>query len=339
MPVDRLGRPLRNLRISVTDRCNLRCTYCMPERDYVWLPKAELLTFAELGRLVRVFAGLGVQRLRLTGGEPLLRSDLPVLLEQLAAVSGIADVALTTNGTLLPAQAASLAAAGLRRVTVSLDSLRPDRFRQLTGRDELAAALAGIDAAVAAGLRPLKINTVVIRGGNDDELVDLVEFARRVGGQARFIEYMDVGGATHWSGDQVVPRREIIDRLGAHFGGVAPGPASGSAPADEYVLPDGTLFGVISSTTEPFCAACDRARLTADGRLYLCLYARHGVDLRSPLREGATDAELAQLIGATWLAREARGAEERLALAHRRPLAAAPELRRDPHLEMHTRGG
>ena len=336
--LDAQQRPLRNLRVSVTDRCNLRCSYCMPEPDYVWLPREDILHFEEIERLVDVFTSLGVDKVRLTGGEPLLRRDLPSLIRRLASRPAIRDLAMTTNGVLLASQATALRDAGLHRLTVSLDTLKPDRFRSLTRFDELPRVLEGI--ATAAPLFPgLKLDTVVIRGVNDDELVDLIEFGRGHGAEVRFIEYMDVGGATHWSMPRVLPRSEMIERLEAHYGRTSPVFESSSAPADRFMLADGTVFGIISSTTEPFCHSCDRSRLTADGLWYLCLYAAHGTDLRRPLRGGATDEQLAQLIRATWQVRSDRGAEERLASRDRSPLIPVDRLKRDPHLEMHTRGG
>jgi cyclic pyranopterin phosphate synthase len=336
--LDAHHRPLRNLRLSVTDRCNLRCSYCMPEPDYVWLPREDILHFEEIETLVDIFTGLGADKVRLTGGEPLLRRDLPELVKQLARRPSIRDLAMTTNGVLLASQAAALRDAGLHRLTVSLDTLRPDRFQSLTRFDELDRVLDGI--ATAAPLFPgLKLDTVVIRGLNDDEIVDLIEFGRQYGAEVRFIEYMDVGGATHWSMPRVVPRRDMLRRLAAHYGSVEPIVEESSAPADRYALPDGTIFGIISSTTEPFCESCDRSRLTADGLWYLCLYASHGTDLRRPLRAGASAEQLAQLIRATWEVRSDRGAEERLASRDRTPLIPVDRLRRDPHLEMHTRGG
>jgi GTP 3',8-cyclase len=338
--LDRLGRPLRNLRLSVTDRCNLRCAYCMPEEEYVWLPRADILSFEELAHLVRVFTGLGVEKVRLTGGEPLLRRDLAALVRLLAEQGGLRDLALTTNGILLDEQAAGLRRAGLARLTVSLDTLQPERFQRLTRRDEHARVLAGLAAAAAAGFTGTKLNSVVLRGVNDDELVPLLRFGRERGLEVRFIEYMDVGGATGWDAHTVVPRAEMLARIAAELGPVAPDPGDDpSAPAETFRLSDGTRFGVIASTTEPFCQACDRARLTADGLWYTCLYAPHGTDLRGPLRAGAGDAELGARILGLWRERSDRGAEERLALAERGRLAAASELRSDPHLEMHTRGG
>src|SRR5262245_28617366 len=293
-PLDRFGRPLRNLRLSVTDRCNLRCAYCMPEEEYVWLPRADILSFEELGRLADVFLALGVEKIRLTGGEPLLRRDLAVLVGILAGKRGLADLALTTNGILLAEQAEGLKRAGLARLTVSLDTLRPERFQALTRRDELARVLAGIEGARAAGFTGTKLNSVVLRGVNDDELVELLAFARERALEVRFIEYMDVGGATGWSAAHVVSRAEMLARIERELGRVEPDPAHDpAAPAERYVLPDGTRFGIIASTTEPFCSACDRARLTADGLFYTCLYAPTGIDLRSALRAGAGRDELA----------------------------------------------
>jgi cyclic pyranopterin phosphate synthase len=337
--LDTIERPLRNLRLSVTDRCNLRCQYCMPEEDYVWLPREDILHFEEIAALVEVFSDLGVDKVRLTGGEPLLRKDLNRLVSLLAANPGIKDLAMTTNGVLLAEQAAALRAAGLHRVTVSLDTLQPDRFKALTRRDSLAQVLRGIEAVERMGWPGLKLDTVVMRGTNDDELLDLVEYGRKVSAEVRFIEYMDVGGATHWSMDRVVSRAEMLTRLAARYGAIEPVIEDTSAPADRYRLPDGYVFGMISSTTEPFCRSCDRSRLTADGMWYLCLYATQGTDLRKALRGGATPDELKALIAPAWRRRADRGAEERLAVAERRPLVQIGELKRDPHLEMHTRGG
>jgi cyclic pyranopterin phosphate synthase len=336
---DTHGRLLRNLRISVTDRCNLRCQYCMPEEEYVWLPRDEILHFEEISRLADVFIGLGVDKVRLTGGEPLLRRGLPALIGQLAAEPGVRDLAITTNGVLLAEQAAALKAAGLHRVTVSLDTLDPARFMALTRRSTHAQVLEGIAATTRGGFTGTKIDTVVMRGVNDDEIVPLVEFAKTVPAEIRFIEYMDVGGATRWSMEKVVSRQEILDVVRRHYGAVEEVLEVSTAPADRYRLPDGTIFGIIASTTAPFCSDCDRSRLTADGVWYLCLYATHGIDLRGPLRRGASDEELAELITGRWQARVDRGAEERLRLRHRSPLVQIAELRRDPHLEMHTRGG
>jgi cyclic pyranopterin phosphate synthase len=336
---DTFARGLRNLRVSVTDRCNLRCAYCMPEEEYVWLPREEILHFEEVGRLVEAFVGLGVDKVRLTGGEPLLRRDLPALVRLLAGQAGIRDLAITTNGVLLAEQAPALRGAGLHRVTVSLDTLRADRFTLLTRRPTHAQVLEGIAAVPRAGFTGTKLDTVVMRGVNDDELADLVEFARGVPAEVRFIEYMDVGGATRWSMDRVVSRAEMLGILERRYGPIEPVVETTTAPADRYRLPDGTVFGIISSTTQPFCRDCDRSRLTADGTWYLCLYAARGIDLRGPLRAGAGVEALQARIAEGWRPRTDRGAEERLAVRHRAPLVPVGRLRQDPHLEMHTRGG
>ena len=334
---DRLSRPLGSLRVSVTDRCNLRCRYCMPEQDYVWLPRQSILTFEEITRLVRVFASLGVDKVRLTGGEPLLRHDLPTLTGMISQVPGIRDLAMTTNGVLLAKSVDALRSAGLGRITVSLDTLQPERMRELARTDRHADVLEGIAAARQAGFS-VKLNTVVMRGVNDDELVALIEFARAHQVEIRFIEYMDVGGATEWTAEQVVSQREMLESVSKHYGPITPIPA-GNAPAERFRLVDGTTFGIIASTTAPFCRSCDRSRLTADGTWFLCLYAERGIDLRAPVRAGASDAELAELISATWQERTDRGAEERLGLQERAPLYRVSGLRADPHREMHTRGG
>jgi cyclic pyranopterin phosphate synthase len=318
----------------------------MPEQEYVWLPRERFLRFEELSVLVDVFMALGVERVRLTGGEPLLRRDLAELVALLAAKPGLRDLALTTNGVLLVDFAEPLFEAGLHRVSVSLDTLRHERFAKLTRRDELDRVLAGIGAAQRAGRAKgagaLKLDSVVMRGTNDDEIAPLLEYARELGAEIRFIEYMDVGGATRWSMAQVVSRSEILRRIEERYGAIDPVAERSSAPAERFALKDGTIFGIISSTTKPFCAACDRSRLTADGLWYRCLYARSGTDLRGPLRAGAAREELAALIAGSWRERADRGAEERLRLAASERalrLVAPTELRTDPHLEMHTRGG
>ncbi|HVL69616.1 MAG TPA: GTP 3',8-cyclase MoaA [Vicinamibacterales bacterium] len=340
MPLqDRFGRPLRSLRISVTDRCNLRCQYCMPEPEYVWLPRENLLTFEEIVALTDAFTGEGVDRVRITGGEPLLRREITQLVAMLAERPAIRDLAMTTNGILLKGVARALRDAGLHRVTVSLDTLRRERFRALTGSSDHDAVLAGIQAAADAGFSALKIDTVVIRGTNDDELIDLIEYGRSMQAEVRFIEYMDVGGATRWSPAAVVPRAEMLETIARHYGGVLAMDHRASAPAERFVLPDGTTFGIIASTTAPFCADCDRARLTADGIWLLCLYAAAGTDLRRPLRAGATNDELRQLIRAVWTLRADRGAEERLGMDRQTTLVPLRALKKDAHLEMHTRGG
>jgi cyclic pyranopterin phosphate synthase len=332
-------RPLRNLRISVTDRCNLRCGYCMPEEDYVWLPREQILDFEEISTLADVFMDLGVDKIRLTGGEPLLRRDLPALIRLLAAKPRLRDLAMTTNGVLLGEQARALRAAGLHRVTVSLDTLRPERFTALTRRANHGQVLEGIAALAPAGFTGTKLDTVVMRDVNHDELADLIEYGRTIPAEVRFIEYMDVGGATRWSTGKVVSRAEMLTILQGRYGRIEPVVEESTAPADRYRLADGTVFGIIASTTEPFCASCDRSRLTADGVFYLCLYAQKGVDLRGPLRRGASRDELQALIAGAWGRRADRGAEERLRLRDRTPLVQIGRLREDPHLEMHTRGG
>jgi cyclic pyranopterin phosphate synthase len=339
MPLlDTFGRPLRNLRLSVTDRCNLRCAYCMPEKDYVWLPREDVLSFEEISTLVDVFVALGVNKLRLTGGEPLLRRDLSALVHMLAAKPGLTDLAMTTNGVLLPENAEELRTAGLGRITVSLDTLRPKRFAELTRFDSLDAVLEGMEAASRA-FGVFKIDSVIIRGVNDDELPDLIEYGRSKNAEVRFIEYMDVGGATRWAPSDVVSRAEMLERLAVRYGPIEPLAEISSAPADRFRLSDGTVFGIISSTTAPFCGSCDRSRLTADGLWYLCLYASQGIDLRAALRRGAAAEELSAIIAGSWQARTDRGAEDRLALGERRAFVPITDLRKDPPLEMHTRGG
>jgi cyclic pyranopterin phosphate synthase len=277
---DSFHRPLGSLRLSVTDRCNMRCRYCMPEDNYVWLPRQSILSFEEMTRLAGIFAGLGAGKVRITGGEPLLRHDLHRLVAQLRALNGVEDLALTTNGLLLARHSAQLKAAGLDRLTVSLDTLRPERMESFARTPHHADILAGLDAARASGFTGTKINSVVIRGFNDDEIVDLVEFGRERELEIRFIEYMDVGGATHWSGGEVVSQREILQRIERRYGPVTAEPGRDSAPAERFRLADGTRFGIIASTTTPFCRSCDRSRVTADGTWFLCLYSENGLDLR-----------------------------------------------------------
>jgi cyclic pyranopterin phosphate synthase len=337
---DTRKRPLRSLRLSVTDRCNLRCDYCMPEEKYQWLPKDNLLDFEELRRVSFVFAQLGVEQLRITGGEPLLRRDLAKLIALLRDIPGIRDIAMTTNATQLREQARPLREAGLDRLTISLDSLRADRFTQLTRRSEMATVMDGIRAAKEAGFERIKVNTVLMRGINDDEISSLLDWAGSEGHELRFIEYMDVGGATGWHPERVFSRAELIERVAEHYGSCEPAELGTAAPADRYRLPNGQVFGIISSTTEPFCRSCDRSRVTADGMWYLCLYARSGYDLKRFLRSGASDSELRSFLRAIWMQRNDRGAEERAELREARGrLADADELRENPHLEMHKRGG
>jgi len=337
--LDSRQRPLRTLRISVTDRCNLRCNYCMPEESYTWLPKPELLDFDEVVRLTRLFCDLGVRRVRLTGGEPLLRRDLPVLIEMLRRETDAEELSLTTNGLLLERFANDLHEAGLDRVTVSIDTLDPKRFEALSRRDQLDASLAGIEAARRAGFEGLKLDTVAMKGVNDDELIDLLDYARSIEAELRFIEYMDVGGATRWDAERVLTRSEILTRVAASRGTPEPLAGRGSAPAERFALPSGQSFGIIASTTQPFCGACDRSRLTADGLWLHCLYALKGIDLKAPLRGGASDHDLRSMLRDGWTQRDDRGAERRAAAPDRQALVPVDRLRRDPHLEMHTRGG
>lgn len=338
---DAFGRPLGSLRISVTDRCNLRCQYCMPEDEYIWLPRASLLTFEEIARLAGLLAGLGAGKLRLTGGEPLLRRDLDALVGMLRPLPGVRELAMTTNGVLLGREARRLRDAGLDRVTVSLDSLRPERMLAFAKSPRHGDVITGIDAALDAGFAAVKLNTVAVRGFNDDELVEIVRFAAARGLEARFIEYMDVGGATQWQAERVVTREEILARLAVAFGEASPVSRLDDphAPAERFRFADGTTVGIIASTTAPFCRDCDRARLTADGTLFLCLYAEQGVNLRDPLRAGASDAELTALVADAWSHRRDRGAELRAAMPDRGVLVQLEGLRADPRREMHVRGG
>ena len=335
---DAHGRPLRALRVSVTDKCNLRCQYCMPEEEYTWLSKADLLSFDEIARLVTAFTSLGVDKIRLTGGEPLLRPALRELVAMIAGEPLVTDIALTTNGVLLAERAEALKKAGLDRITVSLDTLDPQRFQRLSRRTSHDAVLRGIKAATDT-FGGLKIDTVVMRDFNHDELAGLIEFGKTVAAEIRFIEYMDVGGATGWSEQQVYPREQMLRDLIEAYGPLTTLAKTDTAPADQFALPDGTVFGIISSTTEPFCGTCDRSRLTADGMWLRCLYAHTGTDLRGPLRDGASTDELGELISGIWRERRDRGAVDRLAQGSRGVFIALDRLKSDPHLEMHTRGG
>jgi GTP 3',8-cyclase len=315
---DTLNRPLRDLRISVTDRCNFRCPYCMPAElygdSYQFLPRAEILSFEEIERLTRVFASLGARKLRLTGGEPLVRANLADLIRRLSAVDGIEDIALTTNGYLLEANAAALAEAGLNRVTVSLDSLDLEIFRLMSGRPTFGPepVLAGIEAAARAGLTPVKINCVVQRGVNDHTVVDLARHFRGTGHIVRFIEFMDVGTLNGWDLSQVVSAAEIVERIDAEMPLEPVDRNYKGEVANRWRYTDGSgEIGVISSVSEPFCGDCSRARLSTEGRLVTCLFAAGGVDLRGPMREGASDEELAGIVTGTWSKRRDRYSEER----------------------------
>lgn len=298
--VDPFNRTVRDLRISVTDRCNFRCTYCMPDEGMKWLPRDDLLTYEELARVAEVCVErFGFESIRITGGEPTVRAHLPVLIERLAALG--VDLAMTTNGATLEHQAEDLLAAGLRRINISCDSLRPERFAEITNRDALDRVLAGIDSAVEAGLDPVKVNCVVVRGVNDDEIIDFAAFGRAKGVEIRFIEWMPLDGGGKWAQDRVVGAKEIIEQIDSTWPLLAgDGRPFGEAdPAETYAYADGLgRVGVIASVTRPFCESCDRIRLTADGQLRNCLFAVRETDLRSLLRGGASDDELASAIAA-----------------------------------------
>jgi cyclic pyranopterin phosphate synthase len=324
---DALGRPLHDLRISVMDRCNFRCPYCMPRETfhegYRFLPTAARLSFEEITRLARLFVSLGVRKLRLTGGEPLLRQGIADLVGELSALPGVEDLALTTNGVLLAQHAAELKANGLKRVTVSLDSLDPVVFRRMSGGfDGLERVLDGITAAREAGLAPIKVNAVVQRGVNEDSVLGLVEHFRGSGVIVRFIEYMDVGNRNHWEPARVVPSRELKSRIEARWPIVPAAVSYRGEVAERYLFADGTgEVGFVSSVSQPFCGDCTRARLSSEGVLYTCLFATQGTDLRVLLRGGADDAALLERIAATWRGRLDRYSELRQALREPQPAA------------------
>ena len=332
---DQLGRRLRDLRVSVTDRCNFRCPYCMPREqlgpDFAFLERSELLTFEEIARLVRVFVSAGVRKVRLTGGEPLVRRDVERLVAMIAAIDGVEDLALTTNGSLLTRKAAALAAAGLRRVTVSLDSVDPTVFQAMNdAKVPLEQVLDGIAAAREAGLHPIKLNAVVQRGVNDDGVVELAAFAREHGHTLRFVEYMDVGTTNGWRLDDVVPAAELVARIDATWPLEPVDPGYHGEVARRYRYRDGAgEVGFITSVTEPFCSSCTRARLSAKGELFTCLFAAEGTDLRALLRGGADDETLLAAIRGVWSARRDRYSAERASLT--------PGLRRK--VEMSYIGG
>ena len=315
--LDKLYRPLNDLRISVMDRCNFRCTYCMPHstfhQHYQFLKSSERLSFTEITRLTRLFVALGVSKLRLTGGEPLLRVNLPDLIKQLHAIESVEDIALTTNGTLLEQYADELQAAGLKRITVSLDSLNPEALIRMNGGfNELKRVLAGIERAIKAGLQPIKINTVVKKGVNDHTLLDLVDYFRGTGVVVRFIEYMDVGNRNQWHIQHVVPSQEILQLIRARWPVQRLASNSEGEVAERYAFDDGAgEIGFISSVTKPFCSNCNRARLSSEGIFYTCLFSTQGLDLRTPLRQGASDDELKKMIHTAWLNRADRYSEAR----------------------------
>lgn len=334
---DTYERPLRDLRISVTDRCNFRCTYCMPLDEYEWLERKEVLTFEEITRLARLFISRGVEKIRLTGGEPLARRDLHKLIAKLSTLETPPDICLTTNGSLLAERVAALKGAGLKRINVSIDSLKPDRFRQITKRGDLNKVLEGLFAAKRVGLHPIKINAVIERGVNDDEILDLVRFAREHDLSLRFIEFMDVGNANNWKSEKLVSKKEIIATIQEHYPLQEVGRDKGSAPSVDYQFCDGRGdIGVIASVSEPFCFSCTRARITAEGKFVTCLFANTGHNLKALLRNGATDEELLAFISRIWQERTDRYSEERLA-ALNSPTGYNPKEHRK--LEMISLGG
>ncbi|HMO54109.1 MAG TPA: GTP 3',8-cyclase MoaA [Tepidiformaceae bacterium] len=315
--LDSLGRPLRDLRISVTDRCNFRCTYCMPREvfgpGFEFLKRDALLTYEEITRLTRIFVAHGVEKIRITGGEPLVRRDLDTLIREIRKIEGVQDLTLTTNGSLLRAQAQKLAEAGLQRITVSLDALDDETFMAMNDAGvPVSVVLDGIDAAREAGLAPIKVNAVVKRGINDHAVVDLARHFRGTGVIVRFIEFMDVGATNGWQMDHVVPAREVIDRIDAVYPIEPAEPNYTGEVAKRWRYRDGGgEVGVIPSITEPFCGACTRARLSPEGELYTCLFGVRGHDLRAFLRNGATDREISDFLGTVWRARDDRYSEIR----------------------------
>ncbi|HEY6198140.1 MAG TPA: GTP 3',8-cyclase MoaA [Candidatus Binatia bacterium] len=336
MLIDSFRRPLRDLRISVTDRCNFRCTYCMPQDEYDWIDKREILSFEEIARVARIFVRAGVEKLRLTGGEPLVRTNVERLVAELAPIEGLKELCLTTNGSLLAEKAAALKAAGLMRINVSIDTLDAEKFRRMTKRGDLDKVLEGLFAAKKAGLAPIKINAVVERGVNEGDILDLVAFAREQGFTMRFIEYMDVGNANDWTSKKLVPKKEIVEAIHARFPLKEIGRSRGSAPAVDYEFADGGgQVGVVASVTEPFCSTCNRARLTADGKLVTCLFSSVGHDLKTRLRSGASDEELFDFIAGIWRVRNDRYSAERLEAMR----SSAYDPKTHKKIEMITLGG
>ena len=312
MLVDAYLRPIKDLRISVTDRCNFRCTYCMPLDEYVWIDKKEILTFEEIARLAALFVGLGVEKIRLTGGEPLVRQNLDRLVARLSAIDGLNDLCLTTNGALLAERIEALKAAGLKRVNISVDTLDADKFKQITKRGDLGKVLEGAFAAKKHGLDPIKLNAVIERGVNDDDIIPLVEFSRQNGFAIRFIEYMDVGNANDWTTKKLVSKKEILETISARFALKERGRNHDTAPSVDYDFVDGIGdLGIIASVTEPFCSSCTRARLTADGKVVTCLFGQVGHDVKALLRGGASDEAIVEFLSAMWRGRTDRYSEER----------------------------
>lgn len=337
MLADIYHRELQDLRISVTDRCNFRCTYCMPFDEYVWIDRDELLSFEEITRLTRLFVQLGVSKVRLTGGEPLLRSQLESLIAQLGNVPGLSDISLTTNASRLVEKSAPLRAAGLSRINISLDTLDADKFKRMTKREDLPKVLNGIFAAKSSGFNPIKINMVVERGVNDDEIISMVEFCREHELSLRFIEYMDVGNANAWSSSKIVSKEEILARINDVYPTQDGDREKTSDPAIQYAFSDrrGDI-GFIASVTEPFCTNCTRARLTADGKLVTCLFSNDGLDLKTLLRGGATDESILEVITSLWSKRSDRYSDERLKALNS---AEGYNPLRQKKIEMITLGG
>src|SRR5262252_2152202 len=334
--LDTLGRPMRDLRISVTDRCNFRCSYCMPLDEYKWIERQQVLSFEEIERLVRLFLDFGIEKVRLTGGEPLVRRDLHRLIARLAGVPSLSDISLTTNGALLAEQADALYTAGLRRINVSIDTLNKERFTALTKRGNLDDVLSGLFAAKRVGMSPIKLNAVIIRGTNDDEILPLVEFARSNGFEMRFIEYMDVGNVNAWILEKTVTKKEILEMVHARFPVREVGRAHGSAPAVDYEFIDGAgEIGIIGSVTEPFCSSCTRVRLTADGKLVTCLFAESKFDLKSLIRAGASDDEICTQVAKIWSGRTDRYSDIRWQQVR----SGTYEARDHKKIEMITLGG
>lgn len=336
MIIDKLKRPFQDLRISVTDKCNFRCHYCMPEdifgHKYEFLPKDEILTFEETTRLVKLFVQLGVQKIRITGGEPLLRQELDVLVKMLSSVPGINDIALTTNGYFLKEKAEPLRNAGLKRLTISLDTLDPQLFKKMAGRHlELHRVFAGIGQAAKLGFSPIKVNTVLQRDVNDKEILKLATFAKNSGHIIRFIEYMDVGNLNSWRMDDVVTAREIIEVISSKWSIEPIDKNYKGEVANRYRYLDGSgEFGIIASVTQPFCGDCTRARLSADGKIYTCLFASTGFDLMTLMREGASENKLFEILQSIWLERIDRYSEERLSF---------PDTQSERKVEMYQIGG
>jgi len=336
MLVDGYNRPVRDLRISVTDRCNFRCAYCMPQDEYEWIDKKEILTFEEIARLVKLFIQAGVDKVRLTGGEPLVRRELHLLIAKLSRLEGLNDLCLTTNGSLLAEQIPALKEAGLKRINISIDTLDAEKFKRITKRGDLARVLEGLFAAKKSGFDPIKINAVVERGVNDDDILSLVEFSRENGIAIRFIEYMDVGNSNNWTSEKLVSKKEIIETIQARYPLREVGRAQGSAPSVDYEFIDGKgEVGIVASVTEPFCSSCTRARLTADGKLVTCLFSQVGYDLKVLMRNGATDEEISERIGSLWKKRKDRYSDERLEAL----LSSTYDPKSHKKIEMITLGG